>query len=154
VKQEPEEFILDVPRPLLAPPENRYHAIEIHSIEYYVSTPVESQAAVRYVSLTTSPRAGQTPFITHCGEPCNLWWFIEHIAAGGVYRRTRDRNKASYTDDLGHGKLLIGEHIYLQLDTVGDLDETIEVQFSIEYTETTVSCYEYAQELSGQLMVG
>lgn len=155
------EFKLDIPRPLTGLPPGRYYAIELHSIEYYVKFAYRNEAATCiHVSLSTSPRTGQLPFITNCGDPSNLWCFIEafwgsteHASSiESVY--TRDRNCARFTDDLGHGRLLIGDHLYLQIDSVNFSSELIEVQFAFEYTETSVNCAEYAQDLTAQLLVG
>ena len=158
------EYVLDVPRPLSGLPAGQYHAIELHSLEYYIAYPALPHWGGHeetFVAITTSPRSGQVPFMTTAGDPSNLWFYVrryfipqEHggvIPCGGI--QTRKNQKALFTDDLGHGKLIIGDHLYLQMHTV-NIATLAYVSFSFEYTETSVRCEEYAQELTAQLMVG
>ena len=155
-----EEWTLPCPRPLTAPPHGRYHAVEIHSIEYFSSADIQFEGQFyAHWSISTSPRLGQLPFVTNCGDPSNLWFSRDHWIMGtehsGQYleENTRLKNIARYTDVFGHGKLIIGDNLFLQAHTV-NLTAPAHIEFAFEYTWTSVSCDEYAQELQSQLSVG
>ena len=159
-KNTDEEWTLPCPRPLQSPASGKYHAIEIHSIEYHTSLSfVWEQTAYQDWCITTSPRTGQTPFSTDCGDPSNLWFHREitvsptEHAAFWYQEVTRLHNIARYTDEFGHGKLIIGQNLYLQCHSLL-LAAASTISLAIEYTWATVSCDEYAQELQSQLSVG
>ena len=156
-----EEWTLALPRPARGLPAGRYNAIEIHSIEYIVGWHFrdEGPTTVNW-SITTSPRTGNTPFITDCGDPSNLWFYkdttwgpVEH-GAFIEFQATRLKNIARFTDDMGHGKLVIGDQLFLQVGTANVSTVYPFIHFAIEYTFTSVNCDEYAQNLTSQLMVG
>lgn len=159
-----EEFVIDVPRPLVAPAPGRYWALEIHSIEHQVSsTAVLGIAAYliqEFVSLGTRTRVGNTQFVSSVSCPDNLWFYLRNSHMGlalfvettTIDKESRHSNKSAYTDDLGHGKLLIGDRVYLQVSSSGHVSGgEVRVELSIEYTWTTIPCDEYVQELASQL---
>lgn len=150
----PQEWKIIVPRPLRAPPAGRYYAVELHSVTYEYNH--SSRSGINAdLSLTYSPRLGKTPFKTHAGHPENLWWSHFHLETGGVatseIRIGSTENKSDFTDHLGHGKLITGENIWLQLGSTNYYDELLFGGFSLQYTFTTVPCSEYVQELVAQL---
>ena len=164
-----EEFIIDVPRPQLAPPSGQYWAIEIHSIEYQTFSQ-SSIGAVGYdiqeqISLGTASRAYNIAlphFVSRCSDPDNLWYHSLDFIVGGTTLGTgtdhqeqyRQKNRSEYVDNQGHGKLLIGDRVYLQVFSAGHASgETLEACFSVEYTWATVSCEEFVGELQSQLSV-
>lgn len=156
----PEEFVLDCPRPLLSRPAGRYWAIEIHSIEARVphNRPTEQVLLHEHehFCLTTDHRTGKTPFLTGPGDPTNIWYLHRYSdlpacpALTAVYEteETRLHDKALYTDDLGHGKLIIGDHIYMQYDGAQTGAHHPSISMAIEYTYTTISCNELVEELN------
>lgn len=152
-----EEWIIDVPRPLKSPPSGSYWAVELHAIEFLPSTEIVTGAVVVIDwALTTSPRTGKTPFMTGPGDPENLWRYGWHCAGSAaptdhvLFEWTHDKYRELFTDDLGHGKLIIPEHIYLQVQCAATTS-VLAIGLSLCYTFTTVSCSEFVQELVGQL---
>lgn len=164
-----EEFTIICPRPLEPAPAGRWWAIEIHSIEYLIGAHDVAHAThngeffIQW-AMTTASRIGKAPFITSPGNPDNIWfnlmWIKREANTGteAVYitEQTRHDNLATYTDDMGHGKLLIGDKIYLQVATgvpngYGSFSDPSDIHLAIEYTWATVSCPEVVQELASQL---
>jgi len=151
-----EEWAIEIPRPLEAPPSGTYWAIEIHSIIARVNIEVALDASAKNQdwALTTTPRWGKVPFITECGDPENLWYrsilTCIPVLGGAFINQDRLHDKAAYTDNKGQGKLVIGDHIWLQVSS-SDFAAATRIQIAIEYTFTTVSCGEYVQELVSQL---
>lgn len=153
-----EEFSIEVPRPIQAPPAGRFYAIEIHAIEWYIPYHIRcGQRTHVLASLTTVSRVSREALISNCGDPDNVWWFVLHAHAecgdaSGVALHTSGphNRRVDYTDDLGHGKLFVGSEIFLQL--LSHLyEDPVEISVRIDYTFTTVSCLDYAQALSAQL---
>jgi len=154
VENEPDrEWEVLVPRPIQAPPAGRYYAIEVHSIEFYHTNLVRGgQHTDLKCALTFAPRSGHTVFLTQCGYPQNLWFYqggIDLDSVGGPAHHEQGSGiaKTHFTDDLGHGRLVTGEHIWLQLHA-SHFAVVVNVQFAIQYTFTTVSCTQYAQHLA------
>ncbi|GAH00626.1 unnamed protein product [marine sediment metagenome] len=149
-----QEFKVQVPRPLQAPPAGRYYAVELHSIEFYYKRNLRAgQAVVEDIALTFSPRLGKTPFLTHAGHRENLFWHhYECIGVAGLeYFTSGSGDKVDFTDNLGHGKLITGDNIWLQLSSTLMYDTLLSAGFSCQYTYTTVPCNEYVQALAEQL---
>lgn len=161
-----EEWAIDCPRPE-GTASGRYPAIEIHTIEYSLGPifdPVIAAVAQTEIdwAITTSPRTGKVPFITDCGDPDNLWFHHEEwhsptevLSATTVHNEyTRLRNKAVYTDKTGHGKLLVGDHIYIQgsANRSGTaLAVKPSIHLAIEFSWTTVGCSEVLGDLTSRL---
>lgn len=156
-----EEWVIDVPHPIEGVGAGRFYAIEVHSIEGEVGIqfPDGTTGGERIMQwcLTTSPRTGKLPFITGPGDPSNLWFrkidYTHSPAESNQFLiSNRLNNLARYTDNKGYGKLIIGDHLYLQCHTDFWTDaEVTKVSMSIEWTGATVSCVEYAAELVSQL---
>ena len=177
-----EEFVIDCPRPLTEP-RSGYWAIEIHTIEAVTDIPTVIDATIPFEAsikwaITTSPMTGKPTFMTDAGDPENIWFHSDwvtvppgtsggNIVGNAAYFRTRNtrlENVARYTDETGHGKLIIGNRIYLQVATkglnwpglntpqVGGLRHA-HISLAIEYTDTTVSCPEYVEQLESQYQV-
>ena len=165
-----EEFIIDVPRPSTSPPAGSYWAIEIHSIEFQIFSLWSIEAAGYNIneacSLGTASRAyniALAHFLSYCSDPDNLWYYSRDLLIGGTTlghgsavmgEDYRQKNRSEYVDNQGHGKLLIGDKLYLQVSSAGhSTGETLQVCFSVEYTWATVSCEEFVGELQSQLSV-
>lgn len=159
-----QEWVIDVPRPLVGPPAGKYWAIEIQSIEHEVHGTFVVGAApyllAEYASLGTHSRVGEASIISHVNDPDNIWFWNRVIHVGTAADTTtsvlgqewRRLDKSDYTDGKGNGKLVIGEHLYLQCSTAGhEAGEYLIMRFSIEYKWTTVSCKEFVEELTSQL---
>jgi len=150
------EWTITVPRPLQAPTGGRYYAVEIHNIDFmHTNILRHGQFTDIFCALTTAPRVGHLRFLTGPGYPENIWWYKqgidEDVASGQLLTEAGSfKNRTDFTDAHGHGKLVIGEHIYLQLHAA-HIDAPVEVQFGISYTFTTVSCNEFAAELHSQI---
>lgn len=151
-----QEWSIICPRPLQAPPAGRYYAIELHAIEYFIyRTAHEGQIALTEVCLTYSPRLGKTPFLTHAGDPENLFWHktADDLQTGGgpiSWEQGTGICRAVYTDHKGYGKLITGQNIWVQCHSLF-YDNPVTFGFSCAYTYTTVPCSEYVQELVAQL---
>ena len=147
------EWTIRTPRPLQAPPAGRFYGVEIHSIEFKHTSLIRAgQAPHLQVALTFAPRTGHDAFITGPGYPHNLWWFDAQTDLGTIqgpaeYEQGSHNSKAKFTDDKGHGRLVTGDAIYLQL-TTSLFAAAVAVEFAIQYTFTTVSCQEYTQQLT------
>jgi len=155
------EFTLDVPRPLYAPPGGRYWALQIHNITATTNRyATRGNEATQYTSIGTVPRTGKTPFITGPGDPDNLWYRLEtaYFEIADTYFTTlkeSNTDKTVYTDHLGHGKLLIGDHLYVQTTATGTLvtpPHFTTLAFSIAYTFVTVSASDMIGELASQVL--
>ena len=151
-----DEWSLDTPKPLYAPPAGRYYTIEVHSIEWYFLQEVRAGQKVSIaLSLSYSSRQGKTPFCTQAGDPENLFWvqYVNDDDSGhgeGEHVTNCHTNRAVLTDDHGFGKLVVGDHLYMQLAT-NQIAHTVPVGLKIQYTFTTVSCSDYVEELAAQL---
>ena len=149
-----EEFPIEVPRPLQAPPGGRYIGLELHAIEFYIPYHYhDGQSAQTLVSITTSPRNARTPFMTQAGDPENLFWYEQRTYGdhvGGIIHPRQDQttNRVDFTDASGHGRLLVGENIYVQLSSNVQVETEVTAGFKCYYTYTTLSCNEYVQELA------
>ena len=158
VVSEDEEFTIPCPRPLEAPPSGRYYAIELHALEYYIPYHFKAtQSASVDISISKSARQGRTPFITHCGDPENIFWYEqatygEHVPPG-VIPPTNEQadNHVQLTDNLGHGLLVVAENIFVQLSSNIRVETEVTAGFKLYYTFTTVSCSEYLEELASQI---
>ena len=156
-----EEWVLDIPRPLTGLSAGKYWAIDLHSIEAIPLVVIPELVAGGLVkcdwAITTAPRTGKTPFMTLAGDPDNLWFREDYNSASpavGVFSFADQRlnHKALYWESPGKGKLLIGDHLYLQVTTQGyGAAQRAAISIAFEYTETTVSCTEYAAQLVSQL---
>ena len=153
-----EEFAIRTPRPVQAPPAGRFYAIEIHSIEYFIPYHSKSsQSTEVLVSITTSPKEGREPFITHAGDPENIFWYEQrnygdHTPSAGIPpTQTQITNRIDCTDALGHGRLLVGDNIYVQVSSNTFVETEVIAGFKISYTYTTVGCLDYVQELTAQV---
>jgi len=158
-----QEWWIDVPRPLGSPGAGKYWAIEIHSIELQSNQviPVPDAAVftqVMRVCVTSAPRTDKTPFVTTCANPDNIFYYEEQTfvptaaLTGGFLTREESRGRVlqRYTDDQFHGKLYIGDHLYIQLNTVSQA-AVVKICFCIEFTWTTINCSQLVEELQGQL---
>ena len=158
-----QEWWCDIPKPVQPPRPGLYWAIEIHQIEYKIRPdyiPVTEAVTLREqnISLSTSPRTGKLPFVTGPSDPDNIWWFHRHFQSPllslfssiGSKEQTRRENLARFTDDKGYGKLLVGDHLFLQLNTVGSASVVI-IEFAIEFTWTQVGCQELLGVYQGRL---
>lgn len=158
-----QEWWVDIPKPIQAPRPGLYWAIEIHQIEYkidpsYVGITEAVLYRTQHVSLSTSPRTGKLPFITGPADPDNIWFLHRHLhspllsllSATDIVEHTRRKDLARYTDDKGYGKLLIGDHLYVQLSTASCASVT-KLQFAIEFTWTQVGCQELLGVYQGRL---
>jgi len=156
VATENTEWTITVPRPIQAPAAGRYYAVEVHCIDFAHTNLIRPGQQTRLkVALTTAPRGGHQRFITGPGFPENIWWYAggidtDQIAGPNHYDDGSHHNRTDFTDAHGHGKLVIGEQIYLQVEQA-HFAVLVEVQFGISYTFTTVSCNEYAAELHSQI---
>ena len=56
-----------------------------------------------------------------------------------------------YTDDQFHGKLYIGDHLYIQCASAASADTAVTICLCIEFTWTTINCNQLVEELQGQL---
>lgn len=152
------EYTLDCPRPLRTPPPGRYYAIQVHSLTGLTNKFADrGSTQEQYMSLSTTPRIGKDPFITGPGDPDNIWYRLETFMfelADDNYLHIKDSksDKTPFTDDLGRGLLIIGDHLYLQMTstntTVGHFPT---LSCSIQYTFTTVSAADMIGELASQI---
>lgn len=146
------EFQIIVPRPIQAPPAGRYYAIEVHSIEFLHTNEVrQGQHTDLKVALTFAPRAGHAAFLTGPGYPHNIWYYqggidLDALTGPAEHHQGSGYHKAKFTDDLGHGRLVTGEHIWCQVHAA-HFAVPVQLQFAVQYTFTTVSCTQYAEHL-------
>ena len=157
------EFPITVPRPLKTPPAGTYWAIELHSITW-ANNWYWREDAFTGISwcITSAAKVGKTPFITFPGNPENIFFLTDEWLVGENHHpiaRTQANqrmNHAKYTDDSGHGQLIIPETIYVQCRNIyWTQDDTLPdapwFSASLQYTFVTVSCSEFLQELASQL---
>ena len=158
----PQEWYVDVPLPLEGAPSGLYWAIEIRSLIYKIGPVSLTQASgvVQYhcdVCLTSSPRTNKTPFITGPSHPDNIWWYDRNIHidketfGSGTYHHeyTRATNKCELTDHKGTGKLLVGPHLFVQIDTNSTAAQVIEL--CLEYNYVLVKCQQLLGVYQGRL---
>lgn len=147
------EWQILVPRPLQAPPAGSYYGVELHSLEFFHTNLVRGgQHTDLQCALTFAPRTGHTVFNTKCGYPQNLWYYqggidLDSVTGPAHHQQSSGLCKTSFTDDLGHGRLITGEHIWLQLHAV-HFAVPVEVQFAVQYSFTTITCTQFAQHLA------
>lgn len=156
-----EEWQIDVPRPIATPPAGTYWAVELRSLVFKIDPVIKPELITTSEwALTTSSRIGKLPFMTACGDPENIWWFNRELTqwpangaltAASDTQQGRHTNHCVYTDHKGQGKLIIPDHIYLQVSTTNHTPTLEQISLTLEYSFTTVSCAEYVQELVGQL---
>ena len=157
------EWPIPLPRPQETPPSGTYWALEIHSITWYITYTWRAGAVVATSwDITTQSKTGKTPFVSFPGDPENIFFHQEDVFTNDnvlvQYRNIQNShtNTAHYTDNLGHGKLVIPETIYVQNR---NSNWTVSASYpdppifsaSVQYTFTTVSCPEFLQEMASQL---
>ena len=157
------EWTVPVPRPLETPPSGTYWAIEIHSITAWRTRLWREDAlAENYWGITSQAKSGKTPFVTWAGDPENIYYSEDDVftgAAVGVFwptRNTQGTDTTHYTDDSGHGKIIIPENIYIQNRNVywtqtNEYPDPPVLSASIQYTFTTITCAEFLQEVVAQI---
>lgn len=158
------EFAVPLPRPLKTPPAGTYWAIELHSITWANNTNWREDALTAVAwCITTRKKLRTTPFLTYPGDDENLFFTDDlWIVGAGVHPECRQiqnqrTNHVKYTDDAGHGQLIIPETLYVQNQnhywTQDEYDNIDPPWFSasLQYTFTTVSCSDFLQELASQL---
>ncbi len=158
-----QEWVIDVPRPIQPSRPGLYWALEIHQIEYKVSPSIVVPVALANsqvidVCLTTAPRTDKTPFITTPADPDNIWYLhrISHTPTVALWAgpqhldQTRRQNLARYTDDKGFGKLLVGDHLYMQVNSASCV-QAVQISLAIEFTWTQVGCTQLLTVYQGRL---
>jgi len=151
-----EEWAIKVPRSIVVPKSGTFPAIVVHNIGWWIEPERKTgQWCETNVCLTYSPRATKTIFVTGPGDLENLFWDYQNIDLENVngpcsWHQNPVTNRYCLTDDYGRGRLIVGDYIYLQINT-GQADHVINVHFSIDYTNVEIGCKEYVEALAEQL---